>query len=452
LSLQRVVAIVAAHNEADVIGPVVRALVEEEGVQVVLLDDRSSDGTVAAVEPWRGRGLIRVERFPEESGFAPADDARYAWADLLRRKQQIAAELDADWFIHHDADEFREGPWPGLGLVDSIARVDRLGWNAIDFEVFDFPPTDDGFVPGSDPRTHFTGYEPGSAWNKVQVRAWKKTGAAVDLASSGGHEARFEGRRVFPLRFLLRHYPVRSQAHGERKVFQERQPRFRAEERAKGWHVQYEGLAVGHRFLRDPQTLQPWDPDRARLDAVLRHREYDALAAEAASVRADLARAEKDGANYAAQLEWHRQEVERLGRELTAGTRAGEELHAALDRERRACQDLHGRLDAAQRLAAALHPELDAARREAADLHARLAAALEEGADLRARLHDAQARLEERTRALETAEHRADELGRALDGVRRQHEGAQRALDAIMASRTWRWSAAVRRLLDGGHV
>ena len=38
--------------------------------------------------------------------------------------------------------------------------------------------------------------------------------------------ARFPGRKVFPIQFLLRHYPIRSQRHGETKVFTERKPRF----------------------------------------------------------------------------------------------------------------------------------------------------------------------------------------------------------------------------------
>ena len=47
----------------------------------------------------------------------------------------------------------------------------------------------------------------------------------------GGHDARFPGRRVFPYKFLLLHYPARSQEQGERKVFRDRQGCRNAEER-----------------------------------------------------------------------------------------------------------------------------------------------------------------------------------------------------------------------------
>ena len=57
-----VVAIVAAYNEADVIGPVVGDLIAQ-GIEVYFLDDGSTDGTVAAVEPFLGRGVRAIERF-----------------------------------------------------------------------------------------------------------------------------------------------------------------------------------------------------------------------------------------------------------------------------------------------------------------------------------------------------------------------------------------------------
>ena len=87
------------------------------------------------------------------------------------------------------------------------------------------------------------------------MNAWKNLGRPVNLAESGGHEVRFEERRIFPYKFLIKHYPIRSQAHGERKVFRERKLRWAAAERARGWHVQYDGMAYGHCFLKSPAGL-----------------------------------------------------------------------------------------------------------------------------------------------------------------------------------------------------
>jgi len=97
-----VVAIIAAHNEADVIEHVVRDLVTQN-IQVYFLDDGSTDATSLLVEHFVGHGVIAVERLSPPDQSAKSFD----WAGILARKAQLSAELDADWFIHHDADEFR---------------------------------------------------------------------------------------------------------------------------------------------------------------------------------------------------------------------------------------------------------------------------------------------------------------------------------------------------------
>jgi hypothetical protein len=125
----------------------------------------------------------------------------------------------------------------------------------------------------------------------VQVRCWKKTGAPVDLASSGGHEAKFVGRRVFPLRFISRHYPIRSQAHGERKVFEERQHRYLPSERAHGWHVQYDSAKPGGSFIAEPSTLLRYDADAVRVELALRHRGVEELEATSEAARTAAAAA-----------------------------------------------------------------------------------------------------------------------------------------------------------------
>ena len=64
-----------------------------------------------------------------------------------------------------------------------------------------------------------------------------------------------------PYKFLTRHYPVRSQAHGEKKVFLGRKARFSPEERARGWHSQYDRIEKGHSFLRDAAGLRPFEQE-----------------------------------------------------------------------------------------------------------------------------------------------------------------------------------------------
>lgn len=263
----RVVAIIASFNEGDIISSAIAHLVDQ-GVDVYLIDNRSTDDTVARARPWLNKGLISIEVFPREPPPAGALHL-FSLGAILARKEKLANELSADWFINHDADEFREAPWPGMTLHEAIRWVDRLGYNCIDFRVLNFPPLGDGFRPGEDLSRHFTHWEDPFVYDSLQRRCWKAQSVPASLVTSGGHEALFPDRRVFPIRFLMRHYPIRSQEHGEKKIFAERKNRFDQSERAKGWHVQYESVDEGHSFLGDPSKLRAYDPDRVRLALML---------------------------------------------------------------------------------------------------------------------------------------------------------------------------------------
>lgn len=249
-----VTAIMSAYNEVDLIVPSIAALVGQ-GVHVHLVDNWSTDGTPEEARRAFPDGRLTVERFP-----AGGPTGVYQWGLYLDRVAEIAGEGGADWFIHHDADELRQGPWPGIGLRRALYRVQREGYNAIDHTVIDFPPMDESFEPGRDFGAHFTRFAPPDTLaNRIQIKAWKA--GPVDLRSSGGHEAAFPERRVHPLNFLLRHYPIRSQAHGERKVLGERRARFDPAERASAWHMHYDHVRQGHRFHRDPEELIAFDED-----------------------------------------------------------------------------------------------------------------------------------------------------------------------------------------------
>jgi hypothetical protein len=186
----------------------------------------------------------------------------------------LHGELDADWYMHYDVDEFREAPWPGMSLKEAIMMVDRFGYNAINFEVLNFRPTDDSFVAGSDVRDHLKYYESAEDFDMMQVKGWKNPDQTIDLATTAGHMVSFEGRRIFPVKFVTLHFPIRSQAHGMKKLLRERVNRFDKKEKAIGWHLQYNSLLETRNFLYDKRTLTAYDPDSVKrklwTDAVIR--------------------------------------------------------------------------------------------------------------------------------------------------------------------------------------
>lgn len=271
----RPLAIMPVFNEADVIDASLAALISE-GVDVYLIDHESTDDTVALARRWLGRGLRKIERFPEEAGYPSYNRGTMVWRDILTRVQEVSGEVPADWYLFVNADEFREAPWPQVTLADGLREVDELGYSAVNFEVFDFRAVDDDFLPGTDPRAHFTHFERGARYDQLQIKAWKRQPRVVDLAGHGGHDVTFEGRCVFPVPFILRHYAIRSSEHGRRKVLAERLPRFNAQERAGGWHVQYDHFTDDSSFLFDRDQLVAWNPDRARAE-LLSHAVGDLL-------------------------------------------------------------------------------------------------------------------------------------------------------------------------------
>jgi glycosyltransferase involved in cell wall biosynthesis len=222
-------------------------------VGVYVLDNWSTDDTVGIAERFAGRGLLGLERFPPHG-----PPASFDLRAILTRVEEVALHLEADWVVLHDADERRRTPWPAVGLRDGLYHVDQQGYTAIDHVTLNFWPTDDGYEPSRDVEDYFAYFEfsdhPG---HFHQRRAWKNLGRRVALAASAGHDVQFPGRRVYPFKFLLKHYPIRSQAHGERKVRHERAARYSREERALGWHRQYDDVRT---FLRRASELERFDP------------------------------------------------------------------------------------------------------------------------------------------------------------------------------------------------
>ena len=187
-------------------------------------------------------------------------------------RRELATELDAAWFIHHDADEFRESPWSHLSLKRRHPARGCAGLQRHRFR---------GARLLADPRRlprrrRCPGQRSRSArsWRRTivpQMRCWKKTDS-LDLASSGGHDARFTGRRVFPLRFILRHYPIRGQAHGDRKVFQERRNRFLDRRARQGLARAVRPDAGGRVLSSRSGNADAYDPDALRRSLTLHPR------------------------------------------------------------------------------------------------------------------------------------------------------------------------------------
>jgi len=200
-----VVAILATYNESRFIDACLAHLVSQ-GVTVYLLDNESTDNTVSIAEKWLGRGLIGIERLPRYGTFQLRTQ--------LQRKQALALELKADWFIHVDADEILESPIGDLTLAEALAAVDEAGYNAVNFQEFTFIPTvesPDHDHPEYQRTMHH--YYPFARILPNGIRAWKNGPEPVNLVASGGHCASIPEMRLCPVFFVMKHYQFLSVKH-----------------------------------------------------------------------------------------------------------------------------------------------------------------------------------------------------------------------------------------------
>jgi hypothetical protein len=248
-------AIMPVRNERDILPWSVAHLIRQ-GVSVYVVDNWSTDGSW---EMLPNLGLVGFERFP---GLGPDD--KYNFAAMLRRIDFLAAASGADWCCFHDSDEIRRSPRPGETLVTGFARVEAEGFNAVNHRCYLFQPTLEGYC--GDPEAFFQHYTTAHIDCRLNhVKAWKNPGRLIglgDRAAAGGHRMNFSGMRVHPEKWILKHYPIRGQAHGARKVA-ERAVRLNTEERSWGWHQQYKGLTESSNFIHDPATLMRWVEEAA---------------------------------------------------------------------------------------------------------------------------------------------------------------------------------------------
>lgn len=247
----KVAAILTAYNEEDIVYHSVNRLLEQH-IHVYVIDNWSTDSTYGILSRFRSNPyFLGCERFP---GDGPAQ--HFNWNQLLDRVAEVSRTIYADWYIHHDVDEIRVSPWQEMNLREAIAYADRMGFNAIDHTVIEFFPVSYESRADMDHETHLKYFAFGKQESDFhQIKTWKSTGEHVFLAD-GGHQASFHGRRVFPYKFLTKHYPFRSQQQAEKKVFHDRKARLSPVERALGMHIHYDVYAPGHVFVRNREELE----------------------------------------------------------------------------------------------------------------------------------------------------------------------------------------------------
>ena len=257
----RIVALLAVRNERLFLRTCIEHLVSQ-GVEAYVIDNDSKDESRSIAESFLGKGVIGIERFPF-SGWYELDR-------LLARKEELSREIDAEWFMHQDADEIRLAPPPFENLREAVEHAERRGYNAVNFDEFVFVPTsDDESLEDKDYASLMSAYYYFAPHPLRQVKLWKKR-SDVALAASAGHRTTFGDRRVYPVNFAMKHYIGLSRDHIVHKYSSRR---FSPRLLARGWHGRRPYVRADNFRLPTRASLKEYAHDNVwdRSDPWLKH-------------------------------------------------------------------------------------------------------------------------------------------------------------------------------------
>jgi hypothetical protein len=230
----RVVAILAVHADRSYLSNCLSHLVQN-GIDFAIVDHGSIDGCVS---------LLEDRRFaPHLAGYVHVPFIGvFSWTEILEAQEQLLSMIDADWHLLVAPDEIMHSYIPDETLASAIARLDRQGYDVINFDEFVFLPVDGDYIPdheGPQPLRHYYFHQPRTPH---QMRAWRKTSKLSNIVG-GGHFVSGSDFRLAPETFALRHYIFRNQAHAFEK-YAERV--FAADEVGRGWHANRVGQIAAH--------------------------------------------------------------------------------------------------------------------------------------------------------------------------------------------------------------
>ncbi|MGJ8561441.1 MAG: glycosyltransferase [Litorimonas sp.] len=218
-----VCAIIAVRNERIHMNRVISQFVTQ-GIDVVIIDNGSTDGSRQIAESYLGKGVLALHDLPWSGEFSLSDQ--------LRAKSLIIDQLTHDWIIHADADEWLLPDTPAHSLKEWICVANDSGFNCINFHelVFAAAPGENFNYEGYE-NDMLTYYFFNPSYPRLN-RAWKRTLNANNIASAG-HKLDAENLRYFPNNFILRHYIMLSEEQGRQKYVGRR---FSNEDLSQKWH------------------------------------------------------------------------------------------------------------------------------------------------------------------------------------------------------------------------
>jgi len=223
----KLVGMLEVYNDDDIIEELLNFYISQ-GFDLVVLDNGSTDKTYEICQRFQNKGIVRLSRYPSKN-----------W-DYIRDLQvlyDMALMESPDWVIRIDSDEFFESGIENETLKEAISKVDSQGFNLIQSNWFQFYLTDNDNDSKS-VRKRMRYY----SWTSDYLyRAWKVY-PGILVEAGGSHYPVFPNflkYKIYPKKFVMRHYQFRSVKQAKKKLADRLQKIGDNAESILGWHNRY---------------------------------------------------------------------------------------------------------------------------------------------------------------------------------------------------------------------
>jgi len=233
----KIIGMVSVFNNENIIEEIITHLIHQ-GIELVILDNASTDKSFNICEKYLGKGVLEIFSYKTKL---------FKKELILLMLYHMALRHSPDWLIVNDSDEILESDNVEFTLKEAIEKVDSESYNTIQFARFDFFMTDNDDLTKETIREKLTYY---SYQGDYVYRAWKYF-PGINSGDVAGHFPIYpEGYKykIYPKKFILRHYPFQSEEQAKKKMI-DRTKGFTKEKHGRPLNEHYE-IVLGENFSK----------------------------------------------------------------------------------------------------------------------------------------------------------------------------------------------------------
>jgi hypothetical protein len=202
-----IVRILHVYNEVDIIRQNLEWYIND-GIETIILDEGSNDGTYEICQSYLGKGVIKIDRILRQEY-----DAKISFKLLWG----VVSEFNPKFVILADADEFFESSIVGESLLDFLSRQISQGYNIFNLHSCEFWMTEKDDNDEKDFFKRITHY---SYFASHLYRIFKFD-KRINIWDKIGHAPIFPNDtdiKICPIKLISRHYKFRSLKQGYAKI------------------------------------------------------------------------------------------------------------------------------------------------------------------------------------------------------------------------------------------